>query len=86
MTTDYRQPDEREHAPNETIPSGPLPLADASGYEAWFRELKRIAKDELGWTKRALASIETTKSAMREYYDEGLTPDEAWEEEYSAGS
>jgi hypothetical protein len=24
--TDYQQPDEREHVPNSTLPSGPLPV------------------------------------------------------------
>ena len=29
-------------------------------------------------------SIEMVKESMREYYNEGLTPKEAWVEEYSA--
>lgn len=52
-------------------------------FEAWLKELKRIAKEKLGWSKRAIKSIDEV--AMREFYfDEGMTPMEAWEEEYNA--
>lgn len=57
----------------------------APDFEAWMKEIKRIAKEELDWSKRAIESIdETAQQSWRDYFDEGLTPREAWQEEYSA--
>jgi hypothetical protein len=58
--------------------------AQAPRYDAWFDEVMRFAKEELNWSAKAIASID--RVAWREYFDEGLTPKEAWQEEYDAAS
>jgi len=52
-------------------------------FNHWMDEVIRFAREELKWTNEALASIPEAEG-WREYFDEGLTPKEAWAEEYSA--
>lgn len=59
-------------------------FAAPAGYAAWFNEVLRFAKEKLDWSPRALASIDA--EAWKEYFDEGLTPAEAWQEEYDAAA
>lgn len=51
-------------------------------YEEWFAEVKRIAKERLGWSEKAIATIDVV--AWKEYYDDGFSPIDAWYEEYAA--
>ncbi len=55
-----------------------------TSFDTWMDQVVRFAKDELGWSKTALASIRNSEG-WQEYFDEGLTPKEAWTEEYSYG-
>ena len=52
-------------------------------FEVWMDEVVRFAKDELEWSPKALASIRNA-GGWEDYFNEGLTPKEAWSEEYSA--
>ncbi len=54
-----------------------------TNFDTWMDEVVRFAKDELGWSKKALASIRNSEG-WEEYFEEGLTPKQAWSEEYSA--
>ena len=72
------KPDEHDQT------EGLKPLPEAQCYEAWFAEVVRFAKDKFQWSDKAIASID--RVAWREYFDEGITPEEAWWEEYQAAS
>lgn len=56
----------------------------AGGFESWFAEFVRYAKEKLEWTEKALATLD--RDSYREYYEEGFTPEDAWWEEYQAAS
>lgn len=53
-------------------------------FHAWMQDVITFARDELSWGEKALASIDQTAEGWEEYYNEGLTPREAWREEYDA--
>ncbi len=59
-------------------------LHESPNFDTWMDEVVRFAKDELGWSKKALASIRNSEG-WDEYFKEGLTPKEAWSQEYSYG-
>lgn len=77
-----KQAAERERASEQ--PAG-SELAVPSGYDAWLTEVRRLAKEELGWTRKALSDFPKW-DGLREAFDEGLTPKEYWAEECAAAS
>lgn len=63
----------------------PMKKSANTPFEEWFAEVVRIAREDLAWKPKALASLPSVAPSFRElYYDEDTTPREAWQEEYSA--
>lgn len=52
-------------------------------FDEWMQEVKRIA-ELMGWGKTAIDSID--EEAWKEYFNDGLSPSQAWSEELSYGS
>lgn len=58
-------------------------IPESKTFKAWWEEFVRFGREELLWSEKSLALLPAEE--FREmYFDEGLTPSEAWAEEYSA--
>lgn len=50
-------------------------------FEDWFNEVKELARIFLQWPPKTIELMD--KDAWKDFYDDGYTPVQAWEEELS---
>jgi hypothetical protein len=50
-------------------------------FETWFKKLQEVAVKDFGYSKKAVKTMD--KKAWKSFYDDGLKPEEALEDDVS---